>query len=106
MVTRAATPQAKHIPRRTCLGCRTTKPKRDLTRIVATAEGRVTVDATGKAPGRGAYLCPNAACAGQALKPGILSRALRVTLDRASLAELRAWAEQLGEKADAGANLP
>lgn len=100
----AATPQAKHIPQRTCLGCRTTKPKRDLTRIVSTAEGRVIVDATGKAQGRGAYLCPNAGCARQALKAGILSRALRVTLDGASLAELRAWAQQLSETANAGAD--
>ncbi len=105
-MTRAATPQAKHIPRRTCLGCRATKPKRDLTRIVATAEGRVAVDATGKAPGRGAYLCPKAGCARQALKASTLSRALRVRLDGAALTELRAWAEQLGETANTSANSP
>ena len=95
VVKRTATPQGKHIPQRTCLGCRTTKPKRELTRLVRTAAGGVEFDTTGKARGRGAYLCPDAACAGRALQASTLNRALRVSLNDAALAELRAWAEQL-----------
>ena len=97
MVTQAAAPQGKHIPQRTCLGCRATKPKRDLTRIVSTAEGRVLVDATGKARGRGAYFCPNSGCAKRALTARTLSRALRISIDGAALTELREWAERLSE---------
>ena len=45
----------KHIPQRTCVGCREVHPKRTLTRIVNSPEG-VIVDLSGKAHGRGAYL--------------------------------------------------
>jgi len=106
VVTQAAAPQGKHIPQRTCLGCRTAKPKRALARIVRTTDGRVAVDTTGKARGRGAYLCPNADCARRALKAGTLNRALRVTIDDAALAELRAWAERFAETAPAPAQAP
>ncbi len=47
---------AKHIPQRTCIGCREVEAKRELLRIVRTPEGRVVVDPTGKRAGRGAYL--------------------------------------------------
>ena len=101
-MTRTAAPHGKHIPLRTCVGCRATKPKRTLARIVRTAEGHIAIDTTGKARGRGAYLCPKSACARRALKAGTLNRALRSNVDDAALAELRAWAEQLS----APANLP
>ena len=94
-VNLTATSQQKHIPQRTCLGCRATKPKRALARIVRTQEGRVTIDITGKERGRGAYLCPDADCARKALKASTLNRALRTSIDDAALAELLAWAEQL-----------
>lgn len=68
-----------------------------MARIVRTQEGRLAVDATGKAQGRGAYVCAKADCAGKALKPGTLSRALRTGVDAAAVAELRVWAEQLSE---------
>lgn len=106
MVSRGAAPEGKHIPRRTCLGCRTTKPKRELVRIVCTAEGRVTVDASAKARGRGAYICPSAGCAQQALKARTLSRALRIEIDDAALTELREWAAQLAEPVGAPAHTP
>jgi predicted RNA-binding protein YlxR (DUF448 family) len=106
VVIPTATPQEKHIPQRTCLGCRTTKPKRSLTRIVRTAEGRVIIDTTGKARGRGAYFCPAVDCARQALRANVLSRALRVTIDDGALAELRAAVEQITETACTSANAP
>lgn len=48
----------KKVPMRQCLGCREMKPKRELTRVVRSPEGQVSLDARGKAPGRGAYVCP------------------------------------------------
>lgn len=62
----------KKIPMRQCLGCREMKPKRELIRIVRSPEGVIALDFKGKAQGRGAYICPNAAC----LKRVIKARAL------------------------------
>lgn len=58
----------KKIPMRQCLGCREMKPKKELIRVVTTPEGDVHLDRTGKANGRGAYLCPNEACLKKAAK--------------------------------------
>ena len=51
-----------------CLGCREMKPKRELIRIVMNKEGDISLDPTGKLPGRGAYICNNAACAAKLKK--------------------------------------
>ena len=58
----------KKIPMRMCVGCREMKPKRELIRVVRSPEGEVSMDATGKKPGRGAYLCRDAACLARALQ--------------------------------------
>ncbi len=52
----------KHTPLRTCIACRAVRGKRELIRIVRTPEGQICVDITGKANGRGAYLCRNRRC--------------------------------------------
>lgn len=52
----------KHVPQRTCIICRTIKPKRELLRVVRTPEQTLYLDNTGKAPGRGAYLCRDRLC--------------------------------------------
>lgn len=70
--------RVKHIPQRTCVGCRAVMPKRGLVRIVRTPEG-VQIDLTGKLNGRGAYLHNAKACWQKALK-GSLAHALRTTL--------------------------
>jgi uncharacterized protein len=71
-------------PERTCVGCRTTRPKRELVRIVLPAEGPAAVDPTGKRNGRGAYLCRDrgTTCLSQARRRHALVRALRTTSDR------------------------
>ena len=77
----------KHIPQRTCVGCRQTLAKRALIRIVRTPEG-LRVDPTGKIPGRGAYLHDRRNCWTSGLK-GALAHALKVELtdqDRETLA--------------------
>ena len=53
---------------RMCIGCREMKPKKDLVRIVTPKEGETHVDLSGKANGRGAYVCKNEACLGAAAK--------------------------------------
>jgi predicted RNA-binding protein YlxR (DUF448 family) len=70
----------RHIPQRTCVGCRSTAAKRGFVRVVRTPEGRVMVDPTGKAAGRGAYLCASPACWEVALKRGRLGQSLRVSI--------------------------
>ena len=93
--------RVKHVPQRTCVGCREVLPKRKLIRLVRTAEG-VQVDPTGKLAGRGAYLHDRRECWERALK-GALAHALKTTLsvdDRKRLEEymhsLPAEAELVG----------
>ena len=66
----------KKIPMRQCVGCREMKPKRELVRVVRSPEGAVSLDFRGKAPGRGAYVCPQTECLKKAIRSKALSRAL------------------------------
>ena len=78
----------KHVPQRTCVGCREVLPKRKMVRVVRTADG-VQIDPTGKLPGRGAYLHDRRECWERGLK-GALGHALKTSLlpaDRARLEE-------------------
>ncbi len=68
----------KHIPQRTCVGCRQVLPKRTLIRVVRTADG-VKVDPTGKASGRGAYLHNKRSCWQRGMQ-GALAHALKTEL--------------------------
>lgn len=52
----------EHQPQRTCAVCREVHPKRSMTRLVRRADGSVVADPSGKAPGRGTYVCDQAAC--------------------------------------------
>lgn len=70
----------KHTPQRTCVVCHETAAKRTLTRLVRTTEQGVQLDPTGKANGRGAYLCDNPACWERAIQSDVLAKALRTTL--------------------------
>lgn len=68
----------KKVPVRMCVACREGKPKKELVRIVKNKQGEVTVDTTGKAQGRGAYICPDVACLEKAMKTKALNRALDI----------------------------
>ena len=70
--------RVKHVPQRTCVGCREVLPKRKMIRLVRTTEG-VQVDLTGKLAGRGAYLHDRRECWERASK-GALAHALKTTL--------------------------
>ncbi len=72
-------PPRRH-PTRTCVACRTARPKRELLRVVRTPAGDVAVDPTGKAPGRGAYVCHDPACRPGEATRAALRRALEVPI--------------------------
>ncbi len=80
----------KHKPQRTCIACRETKDKRDLIRVVRTPAGPLILDPTGKANGRGAYLCRQASCWEKGLHKQRLAQALKIVLSAEELAELQA----------------
>jgi len=85
------TVKTRKIPMRMCVGCREKFPKKELTRVVRAQDGRVFIDSTGKAAGRGAYICANAECLKKAVKSKMLERALEQELGEdvtASLEEM------------------
>ncbi len=90
----------KHIPQRTCIACRSVRPKRSLVRIVRTPDDDVIVDGTGKRNGRGAYLCPQSSCWEIALKKRRLEKALRTKLTADVEAQLREYAAGLPQSLD------
>jgi hypothetical protein len=93
-----ARPGQKHVPQRTCVGCRQVLPKRALIRVVRTPQG-VKIDPTSRQSGRGAYLHEQRSCWEQALR-GPLARALRTDLSNEDRQELVAYMHQLTERRD------
>jgi predicted RNA-binding protein YlxR (DUF448 family) len=100
----------KHVPQRTCIACRQVKPKRELIRVVRAPKGEIHIDETGKAHGRGAYLCRDRACwekgIGQVYhtKSSPLIHSLKVTLTEADRAVLLDYAQQLPDIASTDGN--
>ena len=88
--------RVKHIPQRTCVGCRTVMPKRQLVRIVRSPEG-VQVDSTGKLAGRGAYLHDRRSCWERGMK-GALAHALKTELTTEDRERLQAFMATLPEE--------
>ena len=80
----------KKIPQRQCMGCRERKEKREMIRVVRSPEGGISLDFRGKAPGRGAYICPKMDC----LKRAIKAKSLERSLDTAVPEEIYARLEQ------------
>ncbi len=64
----------KKLPERKCIGCMEVKPKKELVRIVKNKENEIFVDLTGKANGRGAYICPKEECLEKAVKSNRLAK--------------------------------
>ncbi len=65
----------KKVPQRQCVGCREMKPKQELIRVVRGPDGAISLDPTGKKPGRGAYVCREGDCLRRAQKSRALERA-------------------------------
>ena len=72
--------QVKKIPTRRCTSCGEHFPKSELFRVVRSPEGEIALDKVGKASGRGAYICKNAACFKKARKSGRIATALECAI--------------------------
>jgi len=72
--------KTRKTPMRMCVGCREMKEKREMIRVVRSPEGDVSLDPVGKKPGRGAYVCRDAACLKRAIKQKQLERQLDIAL--------------------------
>ena len=71
----------KKIPVRTCIGCNESKPKNEFIRVVRTPSGEIILDFTGKANGRGAYICKDIKCLQKAEKSKRLDRTFGLTVE-------------------------
>ncbi len=80
--------KSKKIPMRTCAGCRETKPKAELIRVVRTPGGEIKVDLRGKVSGRGVYVCRDTECLKKSVKSKALSRALETEISEEVLQTL------------------
>ena len=88
--------KVKKIPQRQCVGCRETKDKKELLRVVKSPEGEISLDFTGKKPGRGAYLCRTAECLQRARRSRALERALETAITPEIYEELEKEMERGG----------
>lgn len=89
--------KTKKVPMRMCLGCNELKPKKELIRVVRNKEEEISIDFTGKKPGRGAYICNNIECLNKARKTKRLER----TFETAISSEIY---DQLTEGIEKGGN--
>jgi uncharacterized protein len=99
-MTKKPVVRVKHVPQRTCVGCREVLAKRQLVRVVRTAMG-VQVDRTGKVAGRGAYLHDCRECWERGLK-GSLAHALKAKWTAEDRARLEEFMNSLPQSADSG----
>lgn len=72
--------RSRHIPLRSCIACRIRSDKRALFRIVRSPEGVVSLDPTGKVPGRGSYTCLSVECAHTIARRRLLDRAFKTSV--------------------------
>ena len=92
--------RVKHVPQRTCVGCREVLPKRQMIRVVRTEEG-LRVDSTSKLAGRGAYLHDRRSCWERGLK-GALAHALKTELTQDDRVRLEEFMNTLPHEAETG----
>ena len=78
----------KKIPARQCIGCLTSRPKKELVRVVRAPSGEISIDPVGKKPGRGAYLCRKVECLRKAQKAKRLERAFQCPVPDEVMAKL------------------
>ena len=79
----------KDLPQRTCIGCNAKKNKRELIRIVKNKDGNITIDKTGRANGRGAYICDNIECLEKAIKYKKIEKAFNMKIEDTIYESLR-----------------
>ena len=86
----------KKIPLRQCIGCGEMKSKKEMIRVIKTAEGEILLDATGRKNGRGAYLCPSMECLERAVKGKGLERSFKMAIPKEVYENLKKEMEELG----------
>jgi predicted RNA-binding protein YlxR (DUF448 family) len=91
-------PKVKKIPLRMCLGCQELKSKKELLRVVKNKEGEISIDGTGKKPGRGAYICRNKECFLKARKTKRLERTFEQAISEDLYQTLQNELEELDGK--------
>ena len=90
--------KTKKMPERRCIGCMESFNKKDLIRVVRSAEGEVSLDFTGKKSGRGAYICKNPECFKKARKAGRFSRNLNCEIPEEIYGKLEKEMEAYGKQ--------
>ena len=85
---------AKKEPLRQCIGCMEMKSKKELVRIVKNKLGEVSLDTTGKAQGRGAYICPNPDCLKKTIKSRRLEKVFEMKIPEEILSEMQRRLEE------------
>lgn len=86
----------KKVPMRQCVGCQEMKSKKELLRVLRTAENEIVLDATGRKNGRGAYLCFSRECLAKARKNKGLERSLKMNIPPAVYDSLEKELDELG----------
>ncbi len=74
-------PKTKKIPLRQCIACRELKPKKEMLRIVKNSEGKIFLDFSGKASGRGAYICNDENCVKKLKKQRLINKVFACEVD-------------------------
>ena len=86
----------KKVPLRQCIGCGEMKSKREMIRVIKTADEEILLDATGRKNGRGAYLCPSMECMKKAVKSKGLERSFKMAIPKEVYDALEKEMEALG----------
>lgn len=79
----------KTIPQRSCIGCNCKKNKNELIRIVKNNKNVISIDKTGKANGRGAYICDNIECLEKAIKNKKIEKSFKMAIEQNVYENLR-----------------
>lgn len=87
---------AKKIPMRQCVGCGEMKNKKDMMRVLKTADGSIVLDRTGRKNGRGAYLCMSGACLAKACRNKGLERSFKMSIPQEIYESLKKEFEEDG----------
>ena len=86
----------KKVPLRQCIGCQEMKSKKEMIRVIKTAEDEIMLDATGRKNGRGAYLCPSMECLKKAVKGKGLERSFKMAIPKEVYETLEKEMEEIG----------
>ncbi len=87
----------KKVPLRQCIGCGEMKSKKEMIRVIKTADEEILLDATGRKNGRGAYLCPSMECLRKAVKSKGLERSFKMAIPKEVYDTLEKEMEALGQ---------